>query len=89
MAIMKVKIMRRVAGRKYMSPKLKPDPLLAYTTSSVGKYTAAPILLLAELMPSMKVCMVHANMAINPEQCFGPFPAVAIVCGLLEDASAN
>lgn len=33
--------------------------------------------------------MAHADAAIHPIQCHVPFPALAMICGLLANASQN
>lgn len=53
------------------------------------KYTPAPTPSFTELMPSIKVNIAHANVVMKLEQCFDPFPALAMVCKLMADALTN
>lgn len=55
----------------------------------LGKYIMLSIPPIANLIPSMEVRIAHAGTAIKAMQYHNLFPALAIVCGLLADASRN
>lgn len=79
----------QTGGRKFASPKAKPELPSACTISLVGKYTPITIRSLAELIPLIEIITAYADSAIQPKQYFGPFPALAMVYELLANASTN
>lgn len=88
-AVVRGKGAKRTRGRSYTLPRAKREPPFTCTISSTDKHTPIPIPSLAELMPSMKISMAHADTTMQPQQYFDPFPALALVRGLLADMLAN
>lgn len=87
--VVKCKRVRITGGKKYTSPKPRPEPSLAFTISLVRKCAPAPMPLLAELILLIEICIAYNDVTRKPKQCFVSFSAMKMVYKLLDDASTN
>lgn len=82
---------KRIQGnsRRSWSQKLKPEPPATYPITSSRKYIPALIPAVAKLIPLTEINIVRADTIMQPLQCCNPFPVLAIVWDLLENALLN
>lgn len=78
------------SNSKRQSPQnLKPKTLSTCTITLYSKYILVPILPMAELMLFIKFSMAYIDVAMQVQQFYDPFLALAMVCSLLADALTN